>query len=172
MKTHTAAIIILALLCSCDEKRSTVSHDDKTMSGSSTGRMFVTADNVSISSDEALKIARITMVHPPEVIFYSYQAGFDDNMKLVLRIPEGKVEEFWNGSPWNSVDSREASGDGSTPTSPRISDSGDPKWLEWKKSSVGTSNEASLPNGEAARVYLAADLEEGFLHAFIFWHQT
>lgn len=112
------------------------------------------------------------MTPPPEVIFRSYQAGLDDSMKLVLRFPKGRMEEFWSGSPWVKEEAKLASGDGSTPSNPGIPVNGDPRWLGWKASSVGLSTAANLPDGEFARVYLAEDLEEGFVHAFVFWHQT
>ena len=168
MKLHLAAIACIALAGSCDKQHAPPPSGGAQQSGRRTGGFEVTSANAPNSDNEALNIVMISMVPPPEVIFRSYEAGLDDNMKLVLRFPRGRMEEFWTGSPWSKEKAKAASGDDSTKSNPRIPASGDPKWLRWKASTIGISAEASLPDGEAARVYLAEDLEEDFVHAFIF----
>jgi len=159
------------LLCSCDDRTSRSQRTEESTTATDRGRSATTI--VTKSADEALKIARINMTSEPEVIYSNYEGGWlDDSMELVIRFAPGQLDDFWSGSPWDEGRARASSGDGSTGQAPRITQQGGPEWIKWLSSSKGMTAEASLPNGEAARVYICEDVEEGFIHAFIFWHET
>lgn len=168
MKTLTLACAFATILCSCEERGSATAHGE-----TASDRGFVVTSTSQPKSDEdALKIARITMTPAPEVIYQHYEGGLDDNMKLVIRFPGNQIANFWSGGPWLQKHAAVSSGDGSNGRAPRISEHGAPEWLKWKSSLKGHAAEANLPDGEAARVYLSEDAEPGFIHAFIFWHET
>jgi hypothetical protein len=133
---------------------------------------MVTSANEPKNDDEALKITGIKMTPAPEVIYRHYEGGLDDNMKLVIRFPSDRIADFWSGGPWKEENATVSSGDGSRGETPWISGHGDTTWIKWKSSTKGRAVEATLPNGEAARVYISEDAEEGFIHAYVFWHET
>ena len=169
LKTIHWVCAFAAILGSCGKRGAVAARGE---AASDRGLTVVTSAREPKSDADALKTVRINMTPAPQVVYRHYEGGLDDNMKLVIRFPAHQVADFWSDGPWLKEDAVTSSGDGSAGAFPRIPEHGDPEWLKWKSSPKGHAAEASLPGGEAARVYLCEDVEPGFFRAYIFWHQT
>ena len=132
----------------------------------------VRSDNEPKNDLESLKIVGIKMTPEPKVLYRKYEAGLDDNMRLVVEFNSDRLSEFWRDSLWSSEKSKIGSGDGSAGAVPFPWNDGDKDWIRWKISSKGLTASSDLPDGEYASVYLAQDIEADKIVAFIFWHQT
>ncbi len=167
MKTIAILLSFVMISVSCKSSRSPSSGG-----GSGSSRYTVTSANEPKNDSDALKIVKIRMVPPPVVVHRAYEAGLDDNMKLVIRLRSDRLDDFWGKGPWLRDKAVRSSGDGSLGRAPRLSKHGSVEWLKWQTSSMGWSAVADLPSGEVANLYIAEDIEEGFLLIYIFWHQT
>ncbi len=132
----------------------------------------ITSENAPKNDEEALRIVGIEMNPPPEVLHCDYEAGMDDSMRLVIRFPVGRADEFWTQSPWQRAKASRASGDGSADREPYLTEFGKEEWKKWMISARGWAANANLPDGEFSSIYVAEDTDADELRVFIYWHET
>jgi len=165
MQNFLKALACITMVCSCQKKNSTNDVDTSSPYETNSGRIVITSENEPKSDKDALKIVGISNVMHLEVLHRTYEAGLDDNMRMVIRFPSSSLKQFWKASPWKEA----------LPEKPQfisLPKKGNKKWSQWQSYTKGIYTQAELPNGENAVIYLVKDLEGDFIRGFIFWHQT
>jgi len=156
--TKTFSLILIVSIISCSKKQ-----DDKKITDND-GRITITSTNEPNSDTDALAILKIKMAPLPKVLVREYEAGLDDNMKLVIELPSDQLQLFKDSIKWS--DSLVPSKGVKLPVhSNKI-------WSSHTISKAGLYGTYSLPNSEYVRVYIADDLSADSKRVFLFWHQT
>jgi len=137
---------------------------DNNESDKNDGRITITSDNEPTNDDEALAILKIKMTPAPKVLVREYEAGLDDNMKLVLEFAPDQLQSFKDSIKWS---------DSLTPSKGvKLPVHSNKVWSSHTVSKTGLYGTYRLPNAEHVRVYIADDLSPDSKRVFIFWHQT
>lgn len=127
------------------------------------------------ANDAALRLVGITTTPSPKVVFRTFQAGLDDNMRMVIRFPKSKLPSFWSSSPWNAAERKEIfphKPEATILDQPNLSDGSEPDWESWKRSNHGIASWVRLPNARLANVFVALDQDANDAVAYIFWNET
>ena len=143
----------------------------------SCGGDFVTlhSDNEPADDAAALRLVAITTTPPPKVVFRAFQAGLDDNMRMVIRFPKSQLSSFWSSSPWCDAERRELFPHNPGATlldQPYFPGGPEPNWGRWKSSNHGMLSSAELPNARYLSIYVALDQDDVDAVGYIFWSET
>ena len=152
------SLTLIVIIVSCSKKQD---NEDAVDNG---GRITITSEKEPKNDSDALTIVRIKMNPIPKVLVREYEAGLDDNMKLVLEFPSSQLQSFTDSIDWD---------DNLAPSKGRKMPTHSNKiWSSHLSSKSGFYGTYNLPNAEHVSVYIADDLAPGSKRVFLFWHET
>ena len=141
----------------------------------SCGPVQISSQNEPSDDAAAFNLAGITHEPRPSIVFRSFEAGMDDNMRLVFDLPKEELEAFWRASPFADQQRkrlqphREGAG---ILDQPRLPDGAEPEWVGWRLADQGWYAEAVLPQARHERIFVTLDGESGQCRCYLFWHET
>ncbi|WP_461094407.1 hypothetical protein [Spirosoma gilvum] len=123
------------------------------------------------TASQALALVGISTKPAPEVVGYQFEAGLDDYMSLIIRVPKSELAAFWANSPWPDPVTRHPMSAELSGLFSKVDKAGGLRaWQFGARSTIGYYAQSPLQS-TCSVIYLSLDKDPQFAIGYILWYE-